>query len=124
MDAGPCLDSIPRANRVILLPLVLPLFSESPGRLILGNPYPYPRMLMRYRGVCERACSASFLVMRPSEKDVERWLRSAAWKAEDTLPTSQKKSGDCLSRTSRPKNGVDVRGYTVLARSLMPSSTS
>jgi len=36
------------------------LFTELPRRLILGNPYPYTRMLMRYRGVCERACSASF----------------------------------------------------------------
>src|SRR5215217_3077251 len=39
----------------------LPLFTDLPRRLILGNPYPYTRMLMRYRGVCERACSASFL---------------------------------------------------------------
>jgi hypothetical protein len=38
-----------------------PLFSENPRRLILGNPYPYTRMLMRYLGVCKRACSVSFL---------------------------------------------------------------
>ena len=46
------------------------IMAESRGRLIsvhelpradiLGNPYPYTRMLMRYRGVCERACSLSF----------------------------------------------------------------
>src|SRR5215203_3421674 len=42
----------------------LPLFTELPRRLILGNTYPYTRMLMRYRGVGKRsfACSASFLV--------------------------------------------------------------
>src|SRR5215208_5400334 len=47
------------------------IMAESRGRLIsvhelpradiLGNPYPYTRMLMRYRGVGKRACSASFL---------------------------------------------------------------
>src|SRR5215217_5716337 len=39
----------------------VPLFTENLRRLILGNPYPYTRMLMRYRGACERACSVSFL---------------------------------------------------------------
>src|SRR5215216_5603506 len=32
-----------------------------PSNSMLGNPYPYTRMLMRYRGVGERTCSASFL---------------------------------------------------------------
>src|ERR671910_1659157 len=83
-------------------------------------------LLFMRRSVCHcRAKPIYWTVsLRPSEKDVDRWLRSAPWRAEDTLPTSQKKSGDCLSRTSRPQNGADVRAYTVLARSLMPSSTS
>src|SRR5215217_9158884 len=34
---------------------------ELPRADILGNPYPYTRMLMRYRGVGKRACSASCL---------------------------------------------------------------
>ena len=39
----------------------VPLFAENPRGLILGNPRPYTRMLMRYRGVGKRACSVSFL---------------------------------------------------------------
>jgi hypothetical protein len=39
----------------------LALCTRLPRSGLLGNPYPYTRMLMRYRGVCERACSASFL---------------------------------------------------------------
>ena len=41
--------------------------TELPVAFILGNLYPYTRMLMRYRGLCERACSVSFLE-KPSEK--------------------------------------------------------
>ena len=42
------------------------LFSELPRRLILGNPYPYTRMLLRYRGVRERACSPGLFIGLPS----------------------------------------------------------
>src|SRR5215217_2361281 len=39
----------------------LPLFTEMPRRLILGNSYSYARIPVPYRGVGKRACSASFL---------------------------------------------------------------
>ena len=39
----------------------LPLFTESPRRLILGNPDSYARISIRCRGVGKRACSVSFL---------------------------------------------------------------
>src|SRR5215212_6465392 len=34
---------------------------ELPIRLILGNPHPYARIPIRYRGVGKRACSPGFL---------------------------------------------------------------
>ena len=48
--------------RLYPLGLGLPLFTELPRRLILGNPDSYARIPIRYRGVGKRACSTSFLV--------------------------------------------------------------
>jgi hypothetical protein len=49
-----------------LWPFLLPLFTELPRTLILGNPCPYTRVLMRYRGVRERACSPGLFTGLPS----------------------------------------------------------
>src|SRR5215211_3085684 len=47
-----------------------PLSTELPRRLILGNPYPYTRILMRYRGVWLRP-----FVPRASGKSSSRKLK-------------------------------------------------
>src|SRR5215213_10340065 len=55
----------------------LALFTELPGRVLHGNPDPYARMPIRYRGVWGRhVCSASFLVSGFSE--IQLVLCSAA----------------------------------------------
>jgi hypothetical protein len=52
----------------------------STRRLILGNPDSYTRIPIRYRGVCKRACSASFLEeVFPETRGLSRCIRSAAW---------------------------------------------
>ena len=38
-----------------LRPFLLPLFTELPRRVLLGNPYPYTRTGIRFRGVRKRA---------------------------------------------------------------------
>src|SRR5215212_619506 len=39
----------------------LPLCTELPVRILLGNPHSYTRIPVRYRGVGKRACSPGFL---------------------------------------------------------------
>src|SRR5215218_5671003 len=56
----------------------VPLFAENPRGLILGNPRPYTRMLMRYRGVGKRACSVSFLEEFFSETQGHKMSRGLA----------------------------------------------
>ena len=75
---------------------------------------------------CCEACSElrRINLLRPSEKDAGRWLRSEAWKAEVTQPISPMPDGPRWSRTSRRrKNGAGTRGCTALPRSSTPSST-
>src|SRR5215211_8697238 len=63
-------DRLRRRGHIISLShKAVPLYSELPRRLILGNPNPYARIGIRHRGVGKRsfACSASFLEEFSSE---------------------------------------------------------
>src|SRR5215211_6341267 len=91
------------------------LFIELPRRLILGNPYPYTRMLMWYRGVCGRACSVSFLEEFFSEIEFPVWamLRGSRQAAAGGIilwyrgsapmqEATQKGALRCQQKTTRP----------------------
>ena len=59
----------------------MPLLTEMPRRVLLGNPYPYALIRIHYRGVGKRsfACSPGFLEEFFSETELPVWVLLGNW---------------------------------------------